>query len=996
MEQPMQIDGLRPALPVVEHEKKRPREEGYAAVVRTMGTFDLIAMTSACATAYRSCSLLPDTAELYDLISGELIRSNITVNSDMLRQAIQELVDKRAMQHTILAMTTTFTDWGATVPASHWSQADVQKIAAYYCKFLKGLWIAADKARNAKDVQETLTMLVLHSVDEVPRGAIVEDLLRRMDRLHDAALTVFETALSECITTLSAVAMGIAAEAYTQDGKSAHTEMVRHISIYARRLATTPSAVVTSISRPLSLVPRAHGGIKALAAYAPPEGVIFCPREVLEEYSESDAIADLKTFESQRGVHFSLPEDAPIAKLAHAQEHCCLVINKVCSADSDLGRGSILLIHGSMPWSGAEDVETDLIQSKLVYTHICERLGWYNESPHAGQAPFNPVRPRLDQKISSAFKFSREGSHAVTLPLEVPVTFGCIGTAQHWRSDRCIVSEIQQMKLPIHLTRQEVKNEIKTTHYGNVTVQVLPFHRHQELRDPNITPLLGCITGIPIGFNATPLACACLSAIRQWIRCSTTVPSTEVLLLTDFKWTSLQNVRTQDSSKVVKPVPGDRDFRDRKGRYSARMELYVKLIYVGGDGSETASNSSPFVQLKSALELNACSDTLHVNGFRLRYHSTLQSARSTGPQYSWIQDKTPCTIFRNIRPNVTARQIIEVLLRTQQHLRISHEIEQIVILPALVYQNKPDEPMKHTLDAAVLIWSTRVHELDTGLLEELLQDKDNGGLKVAIGEDLPGRDKLAEAAAWFNTLPDKVVEARPPVDDHTPTYSTPTSRILGTDWVDSTVADTPSPGTALISRSCHTALVSLSRQTPETGLVRAPDPNTQLLLQLMGRIEQLEVEAKVTQEEQDRRRLADLAATDARRDSDLEKQRLRDASFTTQIQEVRDSARADISKMAEMGERNRKATSAMDRLMVAHQCFLDARAKHIVDQEWFDSIPTGSSSAAERRQVTAQLKSDVAAVDRGRQRLRQAREEYAHAACDTGVDVAATLAVYNE
>ena len=252
---------------------------------------------------------------------------------------------------------------------------------------------------------------------------------------------------------------------------------------------------------------------------------------------------------------------------------------------------------------------------------------------------------------------------------------------------------------------------------------------------------------------------------------------------------------------------------------------------------------------------------------------------------------------------------------------------------------------------------------------------------------LPGREKLVEAAAWFSILPDKVVEAGQLEIVHTPSHCTPTSRVLGSDWVDSAVVDaSPSPpGTELILRTCPSTIVSIQRQVPESGLVRAPDPNTLLLLQLMGRIEQLEVEAKVTKDEPDRRRLADLTAADAR-----------DAGLTAQILEVRDSARVDILRMAEMGERNRKAASAMERLMEAHQTFLDAQAKLIVDREWLNSIPNGQNLAGERRQVTVHIKVDESALDRGRQRLRQARDDYAHAAAEAGVDAGATLAVYNE
>ena len=50
-----------------------------------------------------------------------------------------------------------------------------------------------------------------------------------------------------------------------------------------------------------------------------------------------------------------------------------------------------------------------------------------------------------------------------------------------------------------------------------VYIQMLPFIRPTDIREDKITPLIGCLKGLPVGINANALSEACMHAVRKWL-----------------------------------------------------------------------------------------------------------------------------------------------------------------------------------------------------------------------------------------------------------------------------------------------------------------------------------------------------------------------------------------------------------------------------------------------------------------------------------------------
>ena len=985
-----------------DQDKKRLRDGSYATAVMATGSFDLISAVTSYEAAYAITTTLPSIVEISTIYTSVLTAAGYTGDIQCIHTGALEYINRRQAQHSPILLSATFQGWCRHVAAALWNQSDVQSIAAYYGKFLRGLWLSSEHGRNRKDIQDLLNLLVGQPVPEPPRHDILARVEAVITERYNTALANFEGHFTQATCSLSAAALNIANEPYGLDHKNALAELTCHISIYQCRV---PKAVQTPMQATPMTQPAAvssRGSTKAVAAFAPPGGVMYCPRQQVPVYTVTEAEDDMNLFRLQResSVLECTYSDAAV------RTHCLTVANKACAADAELGRGDTLIIHGAPTWTELPSSAENTMYTKAIYHHICRRLGWYNESPHAGAPPTNPVRPKLHHEVVSSFRFARDGvKTVVSIQLEVPITFGCVGTARHDLNSRCIVAEIQRIKLPLEFSPQR-QGKTNNHIYSEVTVQVLPYHRHSELRNPELTPCIGCITGIPMGFNATPLACACLSAIRQWIRESSTVDLTEVLLLTDIKWTSLPKT---DYSKVPKHLQSEREFKDKSGKYAPRQELFVKLIYMGGDGTPHVRNSSAFVRLKSDLEGHARSETLHINGFRLRYHTLLEQAKATLPQYQWIRDKTPCTIIRNIKDNISARHVLNAILAHEPHIYVSHEIGQIVILPSLEYQTKPNEDMKATQTAAVIIWLTRAYELDPVTLEQHLQGPYKPLITVSTEDDLPGREKIVEAADWFHTAPDKIIA--PLVDSKAPAgLMTPTTRILGgADTspgftpMDVGVGTTSSTLTGTVTGygadynavTLHNRAVSSAEWNPHTALVQPhPDMLLEQFSNLLRRMDKVEAENREFREASDRTRTADLANAQAVRAQDRQVADDREATLLAHIQEVRTFTKAEVFKAAETGERLRTLGRAKDRLGDAYQRYSEAKVQWEGAREWLDAIPVEEGS--ERRQATLKVKTDSQILEERRKSLRQARLDLETTANEAGVDIGATLTLFNE
>jgi hypothetical protein len=120
----------------------------------------------------------------------------------------------------------------------------------------------------------------------------------------------------------------------------------------------------------------------------------------------------------------------------------------------------------------------------------------------------------------------------------------------------------------------------------------------------------------------------------------------------------------------------------------------------------------------------------------------------------------------------------------------------------------------------------------------------------------------------------------------------------------------------------------------------------------------------------------------------------REATLLAHIQEVRTFTKAEVFKAAETGERLRTLGRAKDRLGDAYQRYSEAKVQWEGAREWLDAIPVEEGS--ERRQATLKVKTDSQILEERRKSLRQARLDLETTANEAGVDIGATLTLFNE
>ena len=119
---------------------------------------------------------------------------------------------------------------------------------------------------------------------------------------------------------------------------------------------------------------------------------------------------------------------------------------------------------------------------------------------------------------------------------------------------------------------------------ASVLAQMMPYIRLTELRKDEVTPLLGCIKGMPAGKTANSLSGACLHAVRKWLNKTMHFDPGKYTLLLDAMWRNPPKMnRAQHQQRAAALLP------------------FIEIIFTGNSGRMTGRNFDEFWQYQEAL-----------------------------------------------------------------------------------------------------------------------------------------------------------------------------------------------------------------------------------------------------------------------------------------------------------------------------------------------------------------------------------------------------------